>query len=64
VKRVRRARGHPHIIGPSERLGSRAGLWGSLVHPSGFGTPRRQFKSGQSHCADPGLPEAVAAKEL
>ena len=32
-----------------ERRPPSAGLWGSLVHPSGFGTPRRQFKSGQSH---------------
>ena len=53
---VRRRRGHRarrrRRVGVkygAARGAALTGLWGSLVHPSGFGTPRRQFKSGQSH---------------
>jgi hypothetical protein len=50
--RKKPARDHTTASSNSDERGRPStGLWGSLVHPSGFGTPRRQFKSGQSHSA-------------
>ena len=45
VRRVYR----PHNIQPINPNKTQLGLWGSLVHPCGFGSHRLRFESGRAH---------------